>query len=162
MKREKKNQGLEEKMYSVITNVKLSFYQNMFRQFKKKEGSLTVIETICAEAIFALNKPTINELAEFIHISQPNAAYKVGNLVRKGYAVKTQNEEDRRSYKVDVTKKFLKDYGSEEESVKELAEQLRDEFTKGELDILERVLEIIDDKIVPDLSEYEGYNEFED
>ncbi|MDO5650341.1 MAG: MarR family winged helix-turn-helix transcriptional regulator, partial [Gallicola sp.] len=97
------DRSLETALNEVYTKFKLNFYRNIFKNFENREASLTVIENFCAEAIYALNEPTINELAEFINISQPNAAYKVANLVRKGYIKKVQSTQDKGEYKLLVT-----------------------------------------------------------
>ena len=95
---------LKNAFFDVYNKFKLHFYQEIFQRFQGREASLTTVETFCMEAIQALQRPTINEFAVFMGISTPNAAYKVGNLIRKGYLRKIQSQKDRREYHLEVTK----------------------------------------------------------
>ncbi|MFR9066277.1 MAG: MarR family transcriptional regulator [Faecalibacterium prausnitzii] len=46
----------------------------------------------------AMGEPTIAEFSRMMQISTPNAAYKIGSLVQKGYVEKIQSTTDRREY----------------------------------------------------------------
>ena len=82
----------------VYTKFKLHFYQKVFNRLDNREASLTTVETFCVEIIHALGKPTVNEFASFAQISPPNAAYKINNLIQKGYLRKVRSATDRREY----------------------------------------------------------------
>ena len=86
---------LEQTFNEVYTKFKLHFYRTVFGRFQKREASLTTVETFCMEIIMALGKPTVNEFSRFVGISAPNAAYKINNLIQKGYVRKEQSEEDK-------------------------------------------------------------------
>lgn len=147
---------LEESIYKVFTNLKLNYYNTVFKILEERKGDLTIIETICVEAIYELNEPTINELAKFINISQPNAAYKVANLVRKGYVRKQQCEDDRRSYRLLVTDKFLKYYAINHHYIKTLAERLEKNVPKEKLDVFEEVLTTLGNELMPEVTEFQN------
>ena len=97
---------LEEIFRRVYTKFKLHFYRTVFTRFQTREASLTTVETFCMEIIMALGRPTINEFSSFVGISPPNAAYKINNLVQKGYVTKEQSPEDKREYHLVVTQKY--------------------------------------------------------
>ena len=97
---------VEDIFAEVYDKFKLNFYRNIFQGFAKREASLTATETFCVEVIYALDRPTINQLGNFLQLSQPNIAYKVNNLVKKGYVKKIQSKEDKREYFLEVTEKF--------------------------------------------------------
>ena len=82
----------------VYTKFKLHFYKKVFESLQDGEASLTTVETFCIEIIYAMNKPTINQFAKLANISSPNAAYKVNNLIKKGYLKKVQSKEDKREF----------------------------------------------------------------
>ena len=82
----------------VYTKFKLHFYKKVFESLQDGEASLTTVETFCMEIIYAINKPTINQFAKLANISSPNAAYKVNNLIKKGYLKKVQSKEDKREF----------------------------------------------------------------
>ena len=96
---------LKESFRGVYTKFKLHFYQAVFSRFQSQESSLTTVEGFCMEIILALGRPTINEFARFVHISPPNAAYKVNSLIQKGYIRKERSPEDKREYHLAVTQK---------------------------------------------------------
>ena len=79
---------LEKAFNDVYTKFKLHFYQNVFQRFATREATLTTVESFCMEGIMAMGEPTIAEFSRMMGISTPNAAYKIGSLVRKGYVEK--------------------------------------------------------------------------
>ena len=79
---------LEKAFNDVYTKFKLHFYQNVFQRFATREATLTTVESFCVEGIMAMGEPTIAEFSRMMQISTPNAAYKIGSLVRKGYVEK--------------------------------------------------------------------------
>ena len=87
---------LEEVFQEVYTKFKLHFYQSVFQRFATREATLTTVESFCMEGIMAMGEPTIAEFSRMMGISTPNAAYKIGSLVRKGYVEKIQSTVDRR------------------------------------------------------------------
>lgn len=91
----------------VYTRFKLHFYKEVFRNFETREATLTTVETFCMEVIHALGNPTVNEFAEYVGISSPNASYKVNNLVRKGYLERRMSQTDKRQVHLAVTQKYL-------------------------------------------------------
>ena len=82
---------LEDAFQAVYTKFKLHFYQKVFHRFATREATLTTVESFCMEGIMALGEPTIAEFSRMMQISTPNAAYKIGSLVRKGYVEKIQS-----------------------------------------------------------------------
>ena len=90
--------GVTEKLFEdVYLNFKLHFYQMVFKNFENGEATLTTVESFCMEVIYALGNPTVNQFATFIGISSPNAAYKINNLIKKGYLNKVQSDTDKRN-----------------------------------------------------------------
>ena len=87
---------LEQAFQDVYTKFKLHFYQNVFQRFATREATLTTVESFCMEGIMAMGEPTIAEFSRMMQISTPNAAYKIGSLVKKGYVEKIQSTVDRR------------------------------------------------------------------
>ena len=101
---------LEKDFNEVYTKFKLHFYRAVFGRFKRREATLTTVETFCMEIILALGEPTVNEFSNFVGISPPNAAYKINSLVQKGYVEKRQSQEDKREYHLVATQKYLDYY----------------------------------------------------
>ena len=62
------------------------------------------------EGIMAMGEPTIAEFSRMMQISTPNAAYKIGSLVKKGYVEKIQSTTDRREYHLRPTQKYIDYY----------------------------------------------------
>ncbi len=135
----------EEAFQEVYSNFKLHFYREVFGNFDNREATLTTVETFCMEVIYALKNPTVNEFANFIKISSPNAAYKVNKLVKKGYLKKIQSKEDRREYYLQVTQKFLDYYNVSTTYVRETMAKLKKSMNASEWNdfhhVLDRILE---------------------
>ena len=103
---------LEEVFQDVYTKFKLHFYQNVFQRFATREATLTTVESFCMEGIMAMGEPTIAEFSRMMGISTPNAAYKIGSLVKKGYVEKIQSTTDRREYFLRPTQKYIDYYNN--------------------------------------------------
>lgn len=142
---------LEESFSQVYTKFKLHFYQEIFSRFQNREASLTAVETFCMEIILALKEPTINEFASFVHISSPNAAYKVNSLIQKGYVEKVQSSHDRREYHLRPTKKYMDYYNISSNYLKEVMDRVKARFTHEEAVELDRMLQVVGQELMPEV-----------
>ena len=143
---------LDVEFSNVYTKFKLHFYQKVFSRIHDREASLTTVEAFCMEIIQALNKPTINEFANFINISPPNAAYKVNSLVKKGYIRKVQSPDDRREYHLEVTQKYIDYYDSSTGYLVEVMNRVADRFSPEECSKLEEMLTVISRELMPEVT----------
>ena len=103
------------------------------------------------EIIYALNKPTVAEFAGIANISSPNAAYKINNLVKKGYLRKVQSEDDKREYHLEVTEKYLNYYNISYNYMETVMKRIEERFSPKELETLENVLKVINDELMPEI-----------
>ena len=142
---------LEESFSEVYTKFKLHFYQEVFSRFQNREASLTAVETFCMEIIQALKEPTINEFAAFVHISSPNAAYKVNSLIQKGYVEKIQSTTDRREYFLRPTQKYIDYYSISYSYLHTVIERVRKRFPAEDCDKMEQMLSVISTELMPEL-----------
>lgn len=144
---------LETAFQDVYTKFKLHFYQNVFQRLEKPEGSLTTVEAFCMEGILAMGEPTIAQFAHMMQISTPNAAYKIGCLVRKGYVQKLQSKTDRREYHLRPTQKYIDCYNISYAYLDTVVERARKRFSPEDCDKLEQMLTIISQELMPELEE---------
>ena len=128
---------LDTKFAEVYSKFKLHFYQKVFNRFQEREASLTTVETFCMEIIQALGTPTVNEFASFVQISPPNAAYKVNNLIQKGYLKKVRSETDRREYHLVITPKYQDYYSISYSYLSTVMERIRERFSDEDAKKLE-------------------------
>ena len=142
---------LEQAFDQVYTKFKLNLYRRIFNRFEEREATLTAVETFCVEVIYALGRPTINQFAHFVQISQANAAYKVASLIRKGYLTKERNPEDKREYHLAVTDKYLEYYGISYDYVKVVVERARKRFPPEDIRKLEEMLAVISRELMPEI-----------
>jgi DNA-binding MarR family transcriptional regulator len=143
---------LTEAFFRVYTKFKLHFYQEIFKRFQDREASLTTVETFCMEAIQALGSPTVNEFATFMKISSPNAAYKVGSLIRKGYVQKVQSAQDHREYHLEVTEKYLSYYNISTSYLETVMDRIAERFSPEDCAKLEEMLVIINRDLMPEVT----------
>ena len=141
---------LKNAFFTVYTKFKLHFYQEIFTRFQTREASLTTVETFSMETIKALGNPTINEFATFMHISPPNAAYKVQSLIKKGYINKVQSEVDRREYHLEVTQKYNEYYNISSNYMVEVMDRITKRFSPEDCAKLEEMLSIISQELMPE------------
>lgn len=135
----------------VYMKFKLHFYQKVFERLQDREASLTTVETFCMEIIYALNRPTVAEFAKLANISSPNAAYKINNLVKKGYLKKVRSEEDRREYYLEVTEKYLNYYNISYNYMDTVMKRIENRFNEDEMEMLIRVLEVMSEELMPEI-----------
>ena len=142
---------LESAFAVVYTKFKLNFYRRVFGQFQSREATLTTVETFCMETIMALGRPTVQQFAQFVNISPPNAAYRINHLIRKGYLVKERSEEDKREYHLVVTQKYYDYYNLSTQYVYTVMEHIRCRFSPEQVQQLENMLAIISDELMPEI-----------
>ena len=99
---------LEQEIEALYKQIRLMHYRSMFRAVREKEGSLSAAEAFAVDVISLLGTPTISAFAESIGISQPNATYKINNLISKGYVERLPAEGDRREVRIRVCNKYYK------------------------------------------------------
>ena len=131
---------LSKEITNLYKKFRLMNYRSLFGTIREKDGSLSATEAYAADVVYLLENPTITQLAETLGISQPNATYKVNNLVAKGYVIKSTSEDDKRECRLQVSDRFFKYYGESTRFIDRAVETLRNEFSPEELDTFEKML----------------------
>lgn len=142
---------LQDAFMKVYTKFKLHFYRKFFERVQERETSLTTVETFCMEIIYSINNPTVNEFAKVANISSPNAAYKINNLIKKGYLKKIQSAIDKREFHLEVTEKYLNYYNITYSYIGKVMERVQERLTSEELKVLEKTLHIMSDDLMPEI-----------
>ena len=142
---------LDQAFEQVYTKFKLHFYKQVFNKFATREATLTTVESFCMEVIMALGSPTIAEFSNMMNLSTPNAAYKINNLVKKGYVKKVQSETDKREYHLYPTRKYIDYYSISYAYLQKVVDHAKQRFTMEELQSLERMLRIVSDELMPEI-----------
>ena len=142
---------LDQVFEDVYLKFKLNFYKKIFSRFETREASLTAVETFCVEVIDALDKPTINEFAKFVNISQANATYKIQSLIDKGYVIKDRSEYDKREYILSMTDKYYEYKRLNSGYMDVVMKRFKERFTQEEIDQFERILTITRDELMPEI-----------
>ncbi|MDR0984110.1 MAG: MarR family transcriptional regulator [Ruminococcus sp.] len=129
----------------------LHFYMDIFSRFETREASLTAVETFCTEVIYNLGKPTIKEFADFVHISAANATHKVQNLIKKGYVVKVQNEDDKREYRLHLTERFYEYYNVRTDYMNLVLARIKERFSESEIETFTEMVQTIAVELMPEV-----------
>ena len=144
------SQQLERNPLSALySKFRIHYYRDVFRRINSRELSLTATEVYCVEIIHNLEKPTIQEFANFIGISSPNATYKVNSLIKKGYVKKLQSDTDKREFYLDVTEKFYRYYNINEKYLDIVEERLKNELSPEEFKMFNDTLKKIYYEMMP-------------
>ena len=131
---------LQESVLRLYRRLRLDGYRKLFGAVQEREGSLSAIEAFSADLINLLGEPTLSQFAEYVGISQPNATYKVNQLVSKGYLNKTVQAHDRREIALTTSEKFSGYCDENEDEMQKKVAALSAQFTPEELCSAERVL----------------------
>ena len=142
---------LEEVFQDVYTKFKLHFYQNVFQRFATREATLTTVESFCMEGIMAMGEPTIAEFSRMMGISTPNAAYKIGSLVKKGYVERIRSTADKREYHLRPTQKYLDYYNISYSYLHLVMARAKKRFAPEDLARLEDMLRIVSNELMPEI-----------
>lgn len=135
---------LERNFQKVYNRFKLSLYSRVFKEFgSKEEEGLSAMEVILMEIILALGEPTVNEFASMSTLSAPNAAYRINQLVKKGYISKIQSDKDKREFHLKVTDKYTEKYGDIFSYINKVSARIRDRFPAEDVKKLDVMLGII-------------------
>ena len=127
--------------------LRLSTYRSMFGLLRERDGSLSATEAYSVDVIYLLREPTIKEFADCLGISQPNATYKVNQLIQKGYVQKIPSLEDRRETHLQVTDRYLRYSERGSQSLAQAMEVLQTRFSTEEMEVFSRVIRALSDEI---------------
>ena len=141
--------SLEKSFATIYTKFKLHFYQTISKR-KTVDASLTIFEVFCMEGILALEEPTIAQFGRLMNLSTPNAAYKVNNLVKKGYVERVQSQTDKREYHLKPTQKYLDEYHVSYSYLDTVIARAREHFSEEELEKFAQMLEFIGNELMPE------------
>lgn len=142
---------LDQVFQQVYTKFKLHFYQQVFSKFENREATLTTVESFCMEVIMALGHPTIAEFSNMMNLSTPNAAYKINNLVKKGYVEKVQSKTDKREYHLYPTRKYVDYYNISYAYLQQVVDRAKQRFSPDELQKLEEMLHVVSEELMPEI-----------
>ncbi|MBP3233991.1 MAG: MarR family transcriptional regulator [Eubacterium sp.] len=136
---------------AIYSKFRVHYYRDVFRRINSRELSLTTTEVYCVEIIHNLGKPTIQEFANFIGISSPNATYKVNSLIKKGYVKKVQSDKDKREFYLDVTDRYYRYYNINEKYLDIVESRLKETLSEEEFNMFNNTLKKIYNELMPEV-----------
>lgn len=143
---------LDQAFNTVYTKFKLHFYQKVFIRFENREATLTTVESFCMEGIMALGNPTVAQFAQAMHISTPNASYKINSLIQKGYVEKVRSETDRREYHLRPTQKYLDYYNISYAYLQTVVDRVKARFSPEDVAKLDEMLTVVGNELMPEIA----------
>jgi DNA-binding MarR family transcriptional regulator len=141
------NDMLENEFEKLYFKFRDNYCKNLFSNVNDEKDGLSPTDSYCLEAIYLLNRPTVRQFAKYVNISQPNATYRISNLIVKGYVRKVLSQEDRREYFLEVTDKFVNYYGINSSFNSEFLKKIYDKFTYEEIDQIDQMLNKINEAL---------------
>ena len=135
----------------VFEKFRVHYYKDVFNRIQSRELSLTTVEAYCVETIHSLGCPTINEFANFIGISSPNATYKVNSLIKKGYVEKVQSATDKREYHLKVTDRYYKYWNLSEKYFNIVEGRMKNALSDEEYEFFKKIMKKVSDELMPEL-----------
>ena len=138
---------LGETFAQLFRKYRLFCYRKLFAAVREKPGSLSATEAFSADIIHLLGSPTVSQFAETIGISQPNATYKINNLVAKGYVEKVPSPGDRREIRLQPAEKLRKYMERGEGGLEQAVQTLQKTYTDQQLELAARVLTTLLDEV---------------
>jgi len=102
------------------------------------------------EGILALGEPTVAQFGRLMNLSTPNAAYKVNNLIKKGYVEKIQSQKDRREYHLKPTQKYLDYYNVSYSYLGTVVKRAEGKFPPEDIRKVGEILEYVARELMPE------------
>ena len=137
---------MKDKFETIYKLFRLHLYQQVFKTLNKNYTDLSTSEYLCLESIYLLNEPTVSKFAQYLGISSSNAAYKVRQLIKKGYTEKKNSPTDARVYSLVPTDKFYSFYKDNNNFIYYIFKQIETILDKEELDKLNTIFDKIINK----------------
>ena len=134
---------LVKKFQEVYNLFKMNFYSSLCQNCNE----LSMQEAFSLDVIHMLGKPTILEFANYMGISQPNATYKINQMIQKGFLTKKSCIDDKRSFQLEVTQKFLDLYRMNDQFIEKSLNIIKSEFDENTLTNLESMLTSLKSKL---------------
>ena len=142
---------LKDVFLELYYKFRIMHYNNMSENiYSMSQKGITPMDIYDAEAIFLLDSPTIKEFASFMRISQPNATYKVNNLIKKGFVEKEVDVNDKRKTILKLTDNFFQFNGPKAQFVTDTLTKIENILTNNEINALEKLLYKISDNAMDD------------
>lgn len=128
----------------IVRKTKLHFYRSVFREFEDSDRPLSIEESMLLEVIDYLDRPSINDLVNFLHISQPNMSYKINVLAKKGYVKKVKSNKDQRFLHIVLTDEYFKYKQKKNEFTRDAMARAEEKLDEKEIENLYRSLYLVD------------------
>lgn len=141
---------LEKNFTEVYDKFKLRFYREVFELVRERDGSLSAMEAFSLEVINMLDEPTVGQFADFLHISQSNATYKVNNLIKKGYIERQNSQTDRREYHLVLSSKYYNYIKIMSNYENEVMQRIKERFSAQDVEKFDSMLEVMSRELMPE------------
>ena len=138
---------LYDEVVSLYEKSRLVHYRKLFGRIREKEGSLSATEAFAADVISLLGKPTIKQFSDCLGISQPNATYKINNLIAKGYIEKLPSDGDKRETRVHACNKHFAYCGGQNDFIADAVRRLEAECSQEELEVFEKMIKKLSESV---------------
>lgn len=119
---------------------KMSLYELQFMNHRDYYNGLSYNSMLYLNVVEQQQKCTVSQLAELLHITKSAVTIKVGELVKQGYLVKTQSQEDRRVYYLELNLEMKSIFEEYDSIFLKIEKKLRVTYTLSEMDLFCRML----------------------
>ncbi len=131
---------ISENFERIYRAFRIEIYRHIFAILGQRDSSLSAADFFAVETIYLMGAPTITEFAKTLHISAPNASYRVKSLVEKGYIEKCETEK-KSVFRLRVTEKFRRYYHEDMGYGNFVFERLLSKFSEEELELVDAIFE---------------------
>lgn len=148
---------IKKEFAEIYEKFKLNFYRNIYLESEEENEQgydLTITESFCLEVIKSLRNATVRDVAKFMRTSQPNAAYKVSNLAKKGYVTKTQSEDDKRTFYLEVTDKYYEYSKIKNKYIDVVVDRIESTCTAEEIETFRKILTLMNEELMPEIKQH--------
>lgn len=121
---------------------RIAFFRNLYDSNSgRKYNSANLLD---AELIYLMKRPTISQFARAVHISLPNATYRVKQLTNCGLVTKVVSLNDKREYILEVTDSFYEVFGDSRSYGDFLWKKFEKSLTPEEISVIDEAMALME------------------
>lgn len=131
-----------------------AFYELKRLYSNDKKSQLSYHDTLYLNIIEAHpNRYTSSQIADLLNITRPSVTEKINQLCKKGYILRTQSPNDKRSFYLSINPDSPKDYEMVSEYQNEIEAMILDKFGPEKVEIFCELTEYLSELILSGIEE---------
>jgi len=132
--------GVEDRLIFLISKVYQKLIINLQKGFSESGVEVTPIQVMLLFFLQKNNGSSLTQISQGLMLENPTVTGLIDRLEKLGYVKRSDHPNDRRVYLVHITEKGNKVANKALPIIKKLNEQIKEGYSKGEIEDFKKVL----------------------